>query len=87
VRGELLAAVTAYWDAYRQVVGDAAFVDGLEERGVRHACGCLLARVRGRSQLEYLSDAEKDRQATIVLRMLPGPSTVAELRDSFAAQL
>jgi 5-methylthioribose kinase len=86
-RTELLASVTVYWDAYCDTVGEAAFFDGLEERAVRHACGCLLARVRGRSQLEYLSDAEKDRQAGAVLAILPGPPTLRELRDGFADAL
>jgi hypothetical protein len=87
VRDELRASITLYWDTYRDTLGDASFADGLEERAVRQACGCLLARVRGRSQLEYLSDAEKDRQADVVLRMLPGPPTIAQLRDSFAEAL
>jgi hypothetical protein len=86
-RDRLLAAATQYWDAYREAVGDAPFARGLEERAVRHACGCLLARVRGRSQLEYLSDREKDRQTAAVIRILPGPPTVPELRDAFASGL
>lgn len=84
-REELLDAIGTYWDAYRAAVGAAAFAEGLEERAVRHTCGCLVARARGRSQLEYLSDAEKDRQVAVVLRLLPGPRSVGELRDSFAA--
>jgi 5-methylthioribose kinase len=87
VRDGLVASVGVYWDAYRESLADAPFVDGLEERAARHACACLLARVRGRSQLEYLSDLEKDRQAEIVLRILPGPSTVAQLCAAFAKAL
>jgi 5-methylthioribose kinase len=86
-RSELLASVTVYWDAYSHAIRRAAFFDGLQERAVRHACGCLLARVRGRSQLEYMSDAEKDRQAGAVLAILPGPATLGELRDAFADEL
>lgn len=86
-RSDFLASATAYWDAYRAAVGHASFAEGLEERAVRHACGCLLARVRGRSQLEYLSDAAKERQTIAVMRILPGPSTVGGLGDAFAAEL
>ncbi|TML88493.1 MAG: aminoglycoside phosphotransferase family protein [Actinobacteria bacterium] len=85
VRNELLASVDLYWTAYREAVADAPFVDGLEERAVRHACACLLARARGRSQLEYLSDEAKDRQAADVVRMLPGPPTISELAAEFSA--
>ena len=87
MRTELMLSASDFWNAYVDTVGGGAFMDGLEERAVRHACGCLLARVRGRSQLEYLSDAEKDRQATIMLAILPGPQTIGELADMFADAL
>jgi 5-methylthioribose kinase len=83
VRSELVGAVSLYWSAYRE----AASVAGLEERAVRHTCACLLARVQGRSQLEYLSGEEKARQTAAVLRILPGPSTIAELAEEFTAEV
>jgi aminoglycoside phosphotransferase (APT) family kinase protein len=87
VRTQLLAAVNLYWTAYGEAIHGAGFADGLEERAVRHACACLLARVQGRSQLEYLSDEEKARQTASVLRILPGPATISELAGVFASEL
>ena len=56
----------------------------LDARAVRQTLGCLLARVAGRSQLEYLSDEEKRRQReiTVVLLRRP-PDSVVELVDAF----
>ena len=46
------------------------FGDEFESRCVRHTLGCLLARVRGRSQLEYLSTENKDKHCAIVLGLI-----------------
>jgi len=56
----------------------------IEERAVRHALGCLLARVAGRSQLEYLSTEEKACQAHhVTLLMHAPPANVAALIEAF----
>jgi aminoglycoside phosphotransferase (APT) family kinase protein len=74
-------ATERYWRTYRETIGDAAWAIDLEPRAVRHTLGCLLARVAGRSPLEYLDDAERDRQRTAVLRVLADDrlTTVAAL--------
>lgn len=52
----------------------------LPDGSVEHTLGCLLARVAGRSQLEYLSDAEKQAQRERVLAwMRQRPSTLEGL--------
>ena len=84
VRDRLVGAVNLYWATYRETIGDALFAGGLEARAVRHACACLLARAQGRSQLEYLDDAEKAAQTEAVLRILPGPATISELAEMSA---
>lgn len=63
--------------------------DLIYERAVRHTLACLLARVAGRSPLEYLNDAERARQCRIVLRLMSQrhQSNVPELVDRFARQL
>ncbi len=61
---------------------------GLEARAVRHTLACLLARVVGRSPLEYLDAAERIRQRDAVLRIIPrAPATIADLIDKFTEQL
>jgi aminoglycoside phosphotransferase (APT) family kinase protein len=41
-----------------------------ERRAVDHTLGCLLARVAGRSQLEYLDESERRAQREHVLRLM-----------------
>ena len=45
----------------------------LEAWAVRHTLGCLLARVAGRSPLEYLTDVQRERQLRAVLALMADP--------------
>ena len=78
-----------FWEAYRDVVGvQADWTAELERRAVRHTLGCLLARARGRSPLEYLSDVERDRQAAAVVGLTSDPpETVVDLAGRFVAAI
>ena len=71
-------AARAYWRVYRETVGDLAWADVLEGWAVRHTLGCLLARVAGRSPLEYLSSDERQRQRRVVTRMMVHPPASVE---------
>jgi aminoglycoside phosphotransferase (APT) family kinase protein len=58
--------------------------------GARHALACLLARVAGRSTLEYLDDDARRRQRRITVELmsnLPPPGNVFDLIESFASKL
>jgi hypothetical protein len=56
----------------------------LEEFAVRHTLGCLLARVAGRSPLEYLTPAQAAWQRTAVLMMMANPpADIDELIETF----
>ena len=80
---ELAAGALRYLAAYRSEVAGFVWPE-LERRAVRHTLACLLARVRGRSQLEYLDVDERDDQEAAVLRLLPAPpATVAALAEGF----
>jgi hypothetical protein len=82
------AAAVVYWTRYRETLGDVPFGADLEPRAVRHTLGCLLARVRGRSPLEYMDEVERSRQADAVVRLMAdSPAAVAELTDRFVALL
>ena len=81
-------AAVCYWQAYTQALGNVLWARDLEPRAVRHALGCLLARVAGRSPLEYLSEAERSRQRRVVLSLLPEPPCrVQDLVSEFLLQL
>lgn len=77
-----------YWQVYRQTLGDLAWAAELEARAVRHTLACLLARVAGRSALEYLDKEEKIRQRDAVLALLPNPpATIGGLIRQFTEYL
>jgi aminoglycoside phosphotransferase (APT) family kinase protein len=81
-------AARCYWQTYLDALGRATWRKDLEPRVVRHALGCLLARVAGRSPLEYLDDARRtaQREAVVPLMQRP-PSTVDDLIDQFLTRL
>ncbi len=69
-RDAFLEAAALYWQTYDAVVQSVGWYAELEPRAVRHTLACLLARVAGRSPLEYLSDGERERQQAIVVEMM-----------------
>ena len=69
-RQAFISAARIYWETYRESLGDPAWVGDLEAHTVRNTLGCLLARVAGRSPLEYLSRSERERQRDVVLDMM-----------------
>lgn len=81
-------AAVLFWQRYREAVGDVPWVGDLELAAVRSGLGCLLARVAGRSPLEYLSPAERERQAkAVVLLMENPPPTVDRLTSRFVEEI
>lgn len=88
MRREFAGAALEYWRVYSAALGAPAWAADLEPRAVRHTLACLLARVAGRSPLEYLSPAERIRQRDAVLRIvLSAPATVADLISQFEEHL
>ena len=87
-REDFAVATQEFWDRYRDTVGEPAaeWTFDLEARAVRHTLGCLLARVRGRSPLEYLGTIERDRQAAVVSAIMSQPpATVTGMIAEFLA--
>jgi 5-methylthioribose kinase len=66
-RESFQAAAKSFWQTYASCGGPAS-----PAQSARHALGCLLARVAGRSTLEYLDDTERARQRRIVVRLTEG---------------
>jgi aminoglycoside phosphotransferase (APT) family kinase protein len=87
-RSSFLAAALLFWETYRNSVDLRWCSEGLEARTIRHTLGCLLARVAGRSPLEYLSQSTRKRQKQIVIAMLKSlPKRMVELMETFAGKL
>jgi aminoglycoside phosphotransferase (APT) family kinase protein len=64
------------------------FGSDFEARTCRHTLACLLARVSGRSPLEYLSDPEKVQQRAIALVLMSAPPrSLINLIHSFKKEL
>ena len=75
-RAALAVLVEHFLRGYGEAVGEAAMERWEMERyGVGHTLGCLLARVAGRSPLEYLRPAERSRQLEVVTAMMASPPT------------
>lgn len=88
LRSAFAEAAATFWRAYLQEVGQPAWFRGLEARAVRHTLACLLARVCGKSPLEYLSPHEGERQLKVVLGLLQAPPvTVPELVEVFVRRI
>jgi 5-methylthioribose kinase len=87
-RAAFLEAAHWFWECYEQAAGEWASQPDLEARIVRHTLACLLARVDGRSPLEYLTTPERDRQREIVLSLMRDPAaSLAALFEAFGRKL
>ncbi len=68
--------------------GSEQWRQDLELFAVRHSLACLLARVAGKSPLEYLTEKEREVQRVIVTDMMDHcPDTIDTLIDSFVDRL
>lgn len=88
MRDKFAQAALTFWQAYTQELGQPAWFYGLEARAVRHTLACLLARVCGKSPLEYLSPRARVRQEKAVLGLLKElPVTVNNLIEAFIRRI
>ena len=83
-----LEAAQTYVKRYLEMVAGSGFDADLESRACRHTLGCQLARVAGRSTLEYLTLAERHRQRKLVLNLMrETPIFLSELIREFGKEL
>jgi len=84
LRDRFLAGAEEFWVSY----GVWQPYPDFEARCVRHSLACLLARVCGRSPLEYLGTAERSRQvgATLTL-MRNAPKSIPGLLKQFKKEI
>jgi len=87
-RAAFATAAIDFWRAYRAALDGVPWSYDIEPRTVRHTLGCLLARVAGRSTLEYMNGEERARQRRIALMLMAQPPvSVEELAGRFVALL
>jgi 5-methylthioribose kinase len=87
-RSSFVNGALAFWRAYHRGVANVPWASALEPCAVRHTLGCLLARVAGRSPLEYLTPTERARQQRVVLALMQRPPAgVERCIDGFVAAL
>ncbi len=87
-RDALMRGAQLFWEAYAKELAAQSEAWRLDPRAVHHTLGCLLARVAGRSQLEYLSNDQRDAQKAAVLSILPNaPATIPNLIQTFLARI
>lgn len=87
-RSEFATAAQTFWRGYSAAIGDGLWQNVLEQRAVRHTLGCLLARVAGRSPLEYLGEDQRVRQQWVVIELINQmPQTINELVTRFIERL
>ncbi|MCX5661578.1 MAG: aminoglycoside phosphotransferase family protein [Planctomycetota bacterium] len=72
-RADMGDAARAFWGAYREALGPAPWAGDIKAMAVMHTLGCLLARVAGRSPLEYLDEPARASQRTAVLALMTSP--------------
>ena len=87
-RATFAEAARLYWRTYVETLGNVDWLDGLEARSVKHTLACLLARVAGRSPLEYLNSAERAHQRGVVVQLIgERPPSMLSLIDAFVGIL
>jgi len=87
-RDRFLEAARLYWRTYWGEVALEGWAQGLDARSVCQTLGCLLARVAGRSPLEYFTGSDRERQKAAVMALLCNlPKDVEELIEGFKGEL
>lgn len=85
-RAAFAQAAHLFWRTY--AMRAASHFGDLEARSVQCTLGCLLARVDGRSPLEYLTNAARDRQRAAVLAIMNQlPLSMDQLIERFVRDL
>ncbi len=87
-RRDFAQAAVRYWQSYLPCVAEQPWAADLEPRAVRHTLGCCLARVAGRSPLEYLTPSERTVQTITILELInQQPSSIEALVNEFVTRI
>ena len=81
---EFAKAAISFFVGYDHYRGKIEGDPGDERAVIHHTLGCLLARVAGRSPLEYLDEIERERQRRVVAGLMQAPpQTLPTLVSNF----
>jgi hypothetical protein len=76
LRGDYAHLIQVFWDGYRRLlkpkIGAQAWL-ALEERSIFHLGGCLLARLDGKSPVDYLEPAQQVQVRELAKWLLLSP--------------
>lgn len=87
-RQTFIAMASAYWETYSNNISQHFISQSIEPYAVKHTLACLLARVAGRSPLEYLDATHRERQKEIVLQLIDEHiETIPDLITRFEERL
>jgi 5-methylthioribose kinase len=87
-RDQLLEAALFYWRVYFTIVSEMPWAADLSTRAARHLIAALLARVSGRSPLEYLSQEERLIQRQFAIEMInEEPATLEGVVTGFKQRI
>jgi len=73
-REAILRGVRTFLEAYHREFANPAIPAEIESRFPRHLAGCLLARVDGKSPVDYLSKDEQDVVRRFILPLIKSPA-------------
>ena len=86
-REAFLDLARCYWQTYQDDLS-ANLREPEPQFAAKHTLACMLARVAGRSPLEYLDATERERQKRIVMALIEQDiANVSELIDVFGAEM
>ena len=87
-RKSFASAAHLAWRSYLEAVAPFHQTADFQSRVARHTLACMLARVAGRSTLEYFNADHRRAQQQVVLQLMRvDAQNVTELIDSFVSQL
>jgi tRNA A-37 threonylcarbamoyl transferase component Bud32 len=87
-RAALATATSLFWTAYLKEIAMLDWSGAIERQVVSHALACLLARVAGKSPLEYLTFEETTRQRDVILFLIgTRPAGVQDLVHEFIGRI
>ena len=87
-RPEIVGATRFYWRRYLEEIRGMPWIPHLDIRAAHHTLAALLARVCGRSPLEYLDKEERVLQQQVVVEMIEDQiSTVDQVITGFVKKI